>query len=293
MDRPNRSRQCRHYAYLMLLIALFLGYFPAAAAADTVQIVTLNLYHDKDDWPSRRVQIVEKLKQLQPDVIALQEVIQRESLINQAEWLAGQLGYQWHFTSTDPADKPQRYGNAVLTRHPILGRGQKFLRPLDDSRTAAFLRIDLGGRTLNVYATHLHWTDGGGAIRVRQVADLMEYIAATSEGLPSIVAGDFNSTADSPELALLRENFIDAYGGQHSDANSITSSTLNLKYFAPKRIDHIFYQRGVFQPVLSEIILNQADAQGVWASDHYGMHAELRFDAANSATRPGTDPHQP
>ncbi|HYM87388.1 MAG TPA: endonuclease/exonuclease/phosphatase family protein, partial [Pseudoxanthomonas sp.] len=59
----------------------------------TLKIATLNLYHDKDDWPGRRVQIVEEFKRQQPDVIALQEVIQREGLTNQAEWLAGQLGY--------------------------------------------------------------------------------------------------------------------------------------------------------------------------------------------------------
>lgn len=256
---------------------------PATNAPErgTVRIATLNLYHDKDDWPRRRVQIVEEFKREQPDVIALQEVIQREDLVNQAEWLAGQLGYAWHFVSTDPAGKPMRYGNAILTRHPILLRGEQRLRPLDDSRTAGLLRIDLEGRALNVYVTHLHWTDQGGAIRAQQVADLVRYIAATSGGIPSIVAGDFNSTADSPELAALREGFIDTYGSQHPDADPVSSSTLNLKYFAPKRIDHIFYQRGEFIPVSSRIIFNQADADGTWASDHHGVLAILRFQSAD------------
>ncbi len=247
------------------------------AERGTLKIASLNLYHDKDDWPRRRVQIVEEFKREQPDVIALQEVIQREGLVNQAEWLAGQLGYAWHFVSTDPPCKPMRYGNAILTRHPILLRGEQRLRPLDDSRTVGLLRIDLDGRALNVYVTHLHWTEQGGAMRTQQVADLVPYIAATSEGIPSLVAGDFNSLADSPELAALREDFIDAYGSQHSDADPVSSSTLNLKYFAPKRIDHIFYQRGGFTPVSSQIIFNQADADGTWASDHHGVLATLRF----------------
>lgn len=243
----------------------------------TLKIATLNLYHDKDDWPRRRVQIVEEFKREQPDVIALQEVIQREGLLNQAEWLAGQLGYAWHFVSTDPAGKPMRYGNAILTRHPVLLRGEQRLHPLDDSRTVGLLRIDLEGRALNVYVTHLHWTDQGGAIRTQQAADLVRYIDTTSDSLPSIVAGDFNSTADSPELAALREGFIDTYGSQHPDADPVSSSTLNLEYFAPKRIDHVFYQRGEFGPVSSQIIFNQADADGTWASDHYGMLVVLRF----------------
>ncbi len=246
---------------------------------DTIKIATLNLYHDKDDWPRRRVQIVEEFRRQQPVVIALQEVIQREGLVNQAEWLAAQLGYAWHFVSTDPAGKPMRYGNAILTRHPILLRGEQRLHPLDDSRTVGLLRIDLQGRQLNVYVTHLHWTDQGGAIRTQQVADLVQYIAATSEGIPGIVAGDFNSAADSPELTALREGYIDTYGSQHPDADLVSSSTLNLKYFAPKRIDHIFHQRGEFTPVSSQIIFNQADADGTWASDHYGLLAILRFQS--------------
>ena len=243
----------------------------------TLKIATLNLYHDKDDWPRRRVQIVEEFKRKQPDVIALQEVIQREGLVNQAEWLAGQLGYAWHFVSTDPAGKPMRYGNAILTRHPVLLRGEQRLRPLDDSRTVGLLRIDLQGRPLNIYVTHLHWTDQGGAIRTQQVADLVQYIAATSEGIASIVAGDFNANADSPELTSLRGGFIDTYGSQHPDADPVSSSTLNLKYFAPRRIDHVFYQRGEFSPVSSQIIFNQADADGIWASDHYGVLATLHY----------------
>jgi len=214
-------------------------------------------------------------------------VLQHETLTNQAGWLAAQLDYQWHFVSIDPVDSPRRYGNAILTRHPILSRGQKKLQPLDDSRTAAFLRIDLGhGRAFNVYATHLHWTDQGGAIRSRQVADLMRYIDQTSENIPSLVAGDFNSTADSPELAALRERFVDIYGNRHPDADTVSSSTLNLKYFAPRRIDHIFFQRDAFAPVSATILFDRPDAQGVWASDHFGLFSELHL---GSIANPGPD----
>lgn len=260
-----------------------------AASEKNLRVVTLNLYHDKDEWPKRRTQIVEEFKRLQPDVIALQEVLQHEGLTNQAEWLATQLGYQWHFVSTDPADQTRRYGNAVLTRHPILKRSQKPLQPLDDSRTAAFVRIDADGRLVNVYATHLHWTDQGGAVRTQQIADLMKYIAATSENIPSLVAGDFNATAESPELAALREGFVDTYGPLHPQADVTSRSTLNLKYFAPKRIDHVFFQRDAFTPVGATILFNQPDAQGVWASDHFGMFAELRLAEFETRAKPALD----
>ncbi len=282
--------------FALALLSLVAFSLPASAAAPSpaapdkaLKVLTLNLYHDKDEWPKRRVQIVTELKRLQPDAIALQEVLQNEGLTNQAEWLATQLGYRWYFVSTDPPGQKRRYGNAILTRHPILKRGQKPLQPLDDSRTAAFVRIDVDGRLVNLYATHLHWTDQGGAIRARQIADLVEYIAATSENIPSLVAGDFNSTADSPELAALREGFVDTYGNLHPQADVTSRSTLNLKYFAPKRIDHVFFQRDAFTPVGATILFNQPDAQGVWASDHYGMLAELRLAAVETGAKPALD----
>src|SRR5690606_37958557 len=81
-----------------LLVLLAIATAPGAAPADDGQrgrapahefsLVTLNLYHDRDDWPRRRVQIVEELRRLRPDAIALQEVLQHEDLPNQAVWLA-------------------------------------------------------------------------------------------------------------------------------------------------------------------------------------------------------------
>jgi hypothetical protein len=70
---------------------------PAAGAAADVatapgmSMVTFNLHHDREDWPRRRRTILAELKRLQPDAVALQEVIQRRNVRNQAQWLASQL----------------------------------------------------------------------------------------------------------------------------------------------------------------------------------------------------------
>ena len=77
-------------------------------------------------------------------------------------------------------------------------------------------------------------------------------------------------------MTALREGFIDTYGSQHPDADPVSSSTLNLEYYAPKRIDHVFFQRGEFTPVSSQILFNRAGADGIWASDHYGVQVILR-----------------
>lgn len=250
-----------------------------APADGGLSVVTLNLWHDKSDWPARQRQIVAELRRLQPDVIALQEVLQHPTLPNQAQSLAATLGYRAYFVSVDAADAPRRYGNAILSRLPVLAFDWKPLQPTDDYRTVAHARIAVGGRVLNVYATHLHYKPEGGAIRQRQVDDLLAYIDATAGDAPSIVAGDFNAPEHAPEFASFGRRFRNAYGALHpgiaDDARE--HSTLNLNQYAPLRIDHIWYQPDAFAPNQAEILFNRPDADGVWASDHYGLHALLRM----------------
>ncbi|HEV2131728.1 MAG TPA: endonuclease/exonuclease/phosphatase family protein, partial [Longimicrobiaceae bacterium] len=198
-----------------------------AAASDTLSVVTLNIWHDQRDWPARLDYMVRELRRLNPDVIALQEVLQHDSLPNQAETIARRLGYDYYFTSVDPADRPRRYGNAILTRHPVLARNWKALAPLDDYRNAAHLRIAVGGREIDVYDTHLHHTGEGSAIRREQLEDLLGFIRSTRGEGPVIVAGDFNAPVEAPEMRLLDERFLDAYGTLHTDPESRARTTLN------------------------------------------------------------------
>lgn len=249
------------------------------SSASMLSVVTLNLWHDKGDWPARQRQIVAELRRLQPDVIALQEVLQHENLPNQAQTLADALGYRAYFVSVDAADAPRRYGNAILSRHPLLALDWKPLQPADDYRSVAHARIVLDGRTVNLYATHLHYKPEGGAIRKRQIDDLLAYIDASADGAPSLVAGDFNAPEHAPEFAQFRQRFDNAYGRLHpgiaDDARE--HSTLNLNQYAPLRIDHIWYEPAAFAAESAQILFSAPDADGVWASDHYGVHALLRM----------------
>src|SRR3546814_13757960 len=64
---------------------------PAARADEPspdITLVTLNLWHDKGAWPKRQRLIVETLRDLRPDVIVLQEVLQDDRLTTQPPTLA-------------------------------------------------------------------------------------------------------------------------------------------------------------------------------------------------------------
>ena len=152
------------------------------------------------------------------------------------------------------------------------------LEPLSDSRTVASARIDIDGRPVDVLATHLHHEAGGGAIRARQLRDVLAH-AATMGGAPRVLLGDFNAGMDSAELRPLLADYVDAYASRHDDPDvQPANTTLNPAFFdAGRRIDHVLVERGRFEVADAAIVLDQAGADGTWPSDHFGMHARLRL----------------
>lgn len=255
----------------------------ALAQGGAMTMVTFNLHHDREEWMERRRTILAELQRLQPDAIALQEVIEKPGVRNQAEWLAKGLGYQYLFVSTDPPGASKRYGNAVLTRRPVLARTEHLLQPLDDYRTVGHLRIEIGGRPVNVYATHFNERsdENGQRIRRMQVEDLLRFIAATSAGAPVVIAGDFNALVDAGDLSALRSRYGDSYGSVHVNNDLSTVSTLNRHYYqAPLRIDHIFFQQDEMLAREARLLFDEPDGDGRWASDHYGVWTRLQFAPA-------------
>jgi Metal-dependent hydrolase len=264
---------------LMAVVALVACQRPRSApAASTVDVVTLNLWHDKQDWPHRQDMIVAGLKALSPDVIVLQEVLQDAALPNQAQVLASRLGYRYRFFSADASEQPRRYGNAILVKGAIEQSREVKLAPLDDYRNAGWVRTKVHGMPLNVYVTHLHYKPEGGAIRAEQIAGVLALIDETAGDAPSIIGGDFNTRSDTPELAPLRARFLEAYSEAHAgvDTNTPVHTTLNTHLGHPSiRIDHVFAQRKAFRVVDADITLDQSDAKGAWPSDHYGVRVRL------------------
>ncbi|SUZ28255.1 endonuclease [Xanthomonas euroxanthea] len=275
VDRPDRAEPASRAV-------------PSTSAVQReMTLVTLNLHHDREDWPARRAHIAKELRQLAPDVIALQEVIERRgSVENQAAWLARKLGYDYSFVSVDPVDAPKRYGNALLSRRKVLARHQRLLQPLDDYRVAAHLQVDIDGQPINVYVTHLNERADarGTATRTRQVADLLDFISSTSNQAPVVIAGDFNTAADALDLEALRKGYGDSYGSVHRNSDA-TVSTLNLHVFdKPARIDHVFFQQKRLLAREARILFDTPYAEGRWASDHYGVWVRLQLAPDQPAT---------
>lgn len=245
-------------------------------------VITLNIFHDAAEWPERLEVIVAGLRELAPDAVFLQEVLETAELPNQARTIVDRLGYRCWFASADPAGAAKRFGNAILTRDPMLRRSQRLLEPRDAHRVAAHARVSSGGLPVDLYCTHLHH-GAEREIRARQVRDLLAYVAATRGKGPALLGGDFNAPPDAPELEPLRERWSDAFAALHPEGGA-GESTYNpqLGDDPAARIDYVWCRGGsaaVAVAMDARIVFRAPDARGVWASDHFGVfvRVELRY----------------
>lgn len=246
---------------------------PGAAPNRDLKLVTFNIWHNQGDWAARQPLLIEAVRREQPDVITLQEVLEDAAvgLPNQARTLADALGgYSVSFSSTDAEGAPRRYGNALLTRLPVVAHEWKKLEPLDDYRTAIRARVTFAGRDIDIVDAHLAWQDDAQAVRARQIADLMDWLP--QDGTPLIVMGDFNAAQEDAGLAALTgPRFFSAL-----PRNSVPT-TLNPAKGHPNRIiDHIFLEADRFAPVEAHLIGN-TPVHSEYPSDHFGVAATVRL----------------
>jgi endonuclease/exonuclease/phosphatase family metal-dependent hydrolase len=244
-----------------------------------VRLVTYNTHHGVgDDGRHDLPRLATVLAAADADVICLQEVDRhfgpRSENVDQALLLARALDMQlaWGTAIDEPRPGGQRgeYGNALLSRLPILVSDVHRLPGGGEPRCALRTMIELDGGALWVTTTHLSRKSGDRAAQAAAVADL--HTAPMETG---IVVGDFNAAPDAPEFAVLREKFADAWElanerddrsgwrfWQHDDGNTHPARSPH------RRIDHAWVTPGV--AVATAEVLD-----GAGASDHLPLMIDL------------------
>ncbi|WP_141618866.1 endonuclease/exonuclease/phosphatase family protein [Myxococcus sp. AB036A] len=200
-----------------------------------------------------------------PDVVALQEVdvgSTRARGLDQTEELSRLTGlkYRAHFRTTDLFGGA--YGIAVLSRFPLEALAQY---PLPgprgaEPRTVAHAVVEVDGREVSVYLTHLIRQPFNSDTRVRQSAYVARLMAQDSR--PKVLLGDLNDGPDSRSTRLLRRAL--------HDVAAATGGTYPLPLFLPTlRIDYVL-ACDAFTSVASRVLR-------VDVSDHYPVVADLRL----------------
>ncbi|SFL82683.1 endonuclease/exonuclease/phosphatase family protein [Geodermatophilus ruber] len=182
-----------------------------------VRLVTFNIHHGVgDDGRHDLPRLAKLLAAVDADLICLQEVDRyfggRSEDVDQALLLSRALDLQlaWGPAIDDArADERLRrqYGNALLSRLPILVSDVHQLPGSGEPRSALRTMVELDGGALWVTNTHL--TTGSAGERALQA----EAVAALHTGPmeTGVLVGDFNAEPGASELGALHERFTDAW----------------------------------------------------------------------------------
>lgn len=268
-----------------------------------IKVVTINILRDLSRWPERGPLLAAGLSDLQPDLIALQEVKLPE---NTAQWLADQLNqcdresrpYTVHLSPKTGRER-DREALAILSRWPIEHEIRLDLRT--QNRVAHYLRLNIEGRSLIFTNGHYYWLPGESRERVQQMRRLLEWLEAVPKDTPIVACGDFNGTPESAAIRLMLTRFASAYAARHGREPEYTAPTplarqpeplltaakivLNLlvnRTFKPWRgtLDYIFVNQAV-RVVDCNVVLNRPAPHDptLYPSDHFGLAATLQLDS--------------
>lgn len=240
------------------------------------------------------------LRALSPDVVALQEVrAVPGQLPNQAQTLAAAVGLQHVFAAATPFGGGEE-GVAILSREPILEHASIELPHAQPTERRVLLsaRVSCGQGSLWVHTSHLNYRLTHGKQREEQVQAIEASMAARTTDRPQILMGDFNARPESDEIRWLRgmvtlggrrTYFQDAWERLHPGERGWTWARANpytakLAFLEPdRRLDYIFVSpmRGDGRGTVHDcrIVFDQPEADGVFASDHFGLLAEVQVEA--------------
>lgn len=213
--------------------------------------------------------ILRYLKKEDAEILCLQEIVaNKDGSNNTAEIIAKKLDYQFFEYSfaleIEKDEKPLDWGNAILSKYPIIGKKTHVLSSTD-KRIALQVDINLEGRSLHVFTTHLiHTHQIESEIQNMQADILFDSVSKTA----TILTGDFNAIPESYPLKRITRKLTNA-----DDKGRPTFSlypegccpTSGLEY----RLDYIF--------VSSDIEAKSCEVGKSKGSDHLPITAIVNF----------------
>ena len=263
-----------------------------AMASAPLRIVTLNTWKNDGDYPARLHAMAAGLRALRPDIVLLQEVFRTDDGdADTGRTLAAALQLALVYAPARRKPRPWRgppvpseAGLAVLARGTIR-RHERLALPSDDlggERIALYADVQAAGTTVFVCCTHLSHLRGDGARRREQLDLILRHPGWRERGGRRVLGGDFNATADQPELAWLADHpeleVRNVFGAAHPAA----THPLPPPPDRPGRcIDFLFTvtARGTAAPgIVQAATALDAPIDGTWPSDHAAVVADVAAD---------------
>jgi endonuclease/exonuclease/phosphatase family metal-dependent hydrolase len=246
---------------------------------DRLHVATFNILNLADRWPERLPLILADMAALQPDLLALQEVV----YVMQQDRLIGAAGEGRYAAVRGWAGRPE-YGNSLLVKEPLVATAVDRLE-LTMGRSAHRSVVALpNGATLLVVVTHLHHAVDAAAERDAQAGAILEWLAEAPAADATIAMGDFNADPREPAYARMAgAGFRSAYAEANGTEPAITwPSGLQAPAMDtdgdPDCLDYVWV-RGAVRVVDARLAFDRPDPEDptLYPSDHLGVIAQIEI----------------
>ena len=246
-----------------------------------LRIATLNLEQNHKCWDLRRELIVAQLGELNPDMLALNEI---HIPTQTGRWLqrAAIERMRQKYTllqQSKVGDDSRTQAEGLLTRYPVVETANLDYRSHNCVAQAA--RFEIEGRLLDVYVTHLIAARVEDSARQYQVEQLLEWVGTRDDADFSVVCGDFNATPDQPSVRLMLGVF------RSTQTQTTAFTPLQEPGGKPTHPEWERFDRCIDYIWVSQATKIQAtglcfnkpapDNPTLWPSDHVGVWADLEF----------------
>jgi endonuclease/exonuclease/phosphatase family metal-dependent hydrolase len=245
------------------------------------RVATLNVERNEKRWTERRELIVQQLADVRPDILALNEIWLP---VETGQWLQEQaqtrLGLRYELLEQPRAAKashPEAEG--LLTRFTVIERSHRFFSARDT--VTLVVRLEIEGRPLDVYVTHLYPWRHEESERVAQVKELLAWIRERNDVAYRIVCGDCNAPPESESMKLMAEQF------RPTQSEPTAFTPLRAIDGEPTHPDWQRFDRCIdfiwiwdsLKTIGSGLCFNQPakDDPTLWPSDHVGVWADLEI----------------
>jgi endonuclease/exonuclease/phosphatase family metal-dependent hydrolase len=275
-----------------------------ASGTREVRVATLNLWGRHGAWDERRSVLVDGLHELEPDIIAFQEAVVTDGY----DQVADLLGASYHVVH-QAGREAEGTGLSIASHWQVGEVWEETLRVtsrVDPSEIAVAEILAPGPLGTVLFAHHnASWQLGFEHERELQAvaaSRFVEDLLGKREVSHLLLAGDLNAAPDSASVRFWRglqslgETSVcyrDAWESVHpvdpghtfSPDNPLVVSSDNWPLELGRRIDYVMVRCGDHGPTLKvracERIFEEP-VDGVWASDHFGVVADLAIPGPSS-----------
>jgi endonuclease/exonuclease/phosphatase family metal-dependent hydrolase len=239
---------------------------PPNSGGSTLKVLQWNISQGYGtDGRSNIDRVVDFIVRVRPDVVSFNEIM-RYSSSSQPQMIADRLrsrtGQTWTYHWVQKSGSSSGEGECVMTRLDIDGRDDHLL---SYDRSIAMARVNVNGRNISVFSTHLDHTSS--AYRLTQVRQLVSW--ATTQPEQRVVAGDFNWYPGTTEINEMGRTYHDGWAVARSNDDEVSYSGNPDGNTRNNRIDYVWHSRNAsYLTVTRAEVFDTRDSSGHRPSDH-------------------------